>query len=369
MKVALAHDDFCQLGGAERLFAQIAKIYPEAPIYTSLVNWDKIPVSINPKRIRTSFIQKIPYAQKFYKALLPLYPLAFESFNFNEFDLIISSTTRFAKSILTKPQSAHICYVNSIPRFIWENDKKENYIPKIIAPLATPYLKWLARWDKASAQRVDFYIANSKNVQEKIKDIYRRESVIIYPYADTTFYKPKEQNPSKDYYLVVSRLTKWKKIDIAIKAACLLGFNLKIVGEGPDRERLKSVVSGNQKSGKVHVEFLSNVSKEELRDLYQNTKALIVTQEEDFGIAAVEAQSCGIPVIAYVKGGTVEIIKENKTGLTFKNQTPESLKDAIGSAAIVKWDHGLCRTNALRFSKANFRKELAGFINNATKSR
>ncbi len=370
MKIALVHDDFCQRGGAERLFEEIAKIYPDATIYTSLVNWGKIPKSINKDRINTSFMQKIPFAANLYKLLLPLYPFAFESFDFSQFDLVISSTTRFAKSIITKPSAIHVSYINSVPRFLYNQNQADQYLSPLLRLILKPYFNWLKRWDKVASNRVDLYIANSKNVQKSVHNQYNRQSVMIHPFADTEFFSigtKRQRDPSKElraskepksdsYYIVVTRLVKWKKIDIAIQAACQLGVNLKIVGTGPDEQRLNQILNQvqNDKIGQNKIEFLGNVAKEELRALYQNATALIVTQEEDFGIAMVEAQSCGIPIIAYKAGGALEIVIDGKTGIFFKNQSPEAVKDAISMQSKLKWDISACRENALRFSKAVF---------------
>lgn len=371
-KVALVHDDFSQAGGAEKLFEAIAKIYPDALIYTSLVNWDKIQSNINRDRVRPSFIQKIPYAAKIYKAMLPLYPLAFESFDFSDHDLVISSTTRFAKSVVTKPKTVHISYLNSVPRFLHDDKVLSQYLPGFLKFLLQPYFSWLRQWDLASASRVDFFIANSKNVQTKIKKAYNRESEVIYPFADTTFFKPNYQTTKlpnyQTYYLIVSRLVKWKRLDIAIRTCADLNQKLIVVGSGPDEARLKnqgytpgvqSRVRPDHTPGvNQSVEFLGDVSREQIRELYQSCKALIVTQEEDFGIAAVEAQSCGRPIIAFAKGGVPEIIIPSKTGVTFKEQTPASLKDALVASSKVKWDVAVCRKSALRFTRSLFVTQL-----------
>lgn len=356
MKIALVHDDFTQSGGAESLFATIAALYPDAPVYTSLVNWRKLPQSIEKNRIHTSFMQKIPFATGFFKLLLPLYPLAFESFDFDEYDVVISSTTRFAKSIITKPKTVHIAYVNSTPRFLWSEDTKKEYINPLLAFLSKPYLSWLKRWDGVAASRVDFYIANSKNIQGKIKEAYGRESEVIYPYASSGFFTPAKIHNWKlkgqNYFLIVSRLVRWKKIDIAIEAAKDLGANLIIIGDGPDKGRLKLLASGGK------ITFVGKVTRDQLRDYYRNSRALIVTQEEDFGIAAVEAQACGRPVIAYEKGGAAEVVVSGKTGVFFKKQTKESLKDAIEALSKVKWESAVQRAGSLRFSKAVFVKSI-----------
>ncbi len=368
MKIALVHDDFVQAGGAESLFATIASLWPDAQIYTSLVDWSKLPQSIARRRIKTSFIQIIPFANRFYKALLPLYPLAFESFKFDDFDLVISSTTRFAKSIITKPGTVHICYINSTPRFLWDQKTQEDYLPKIAILVFKPLLWWLARWDRTAASRPDHYIANSHNVAGNIKKFYNRDSQVIYPYVDLNYFKPAKihnwQLRSQNYFLVVSRLVKWKKIEIVIKAAKELGINLKVVGKGPDEKRLKKIAIDDQLSTLDYsVEFLGKVTKDILRNLYQNCQALIVTQEEDFGIATVEAQACGNPVVAYKSGGQNEIIKDKITGLLFERQTAESLKDAIEAASHVKWSVSACRQNAMRFSKVRFIKGIKKAIN------
>src|SRR3989344_1639012 len=337
MKIALVHDDFVQAGGAESLFATIASIWPDAPIYTSLVDWHKLPTSISRSRIKPSFIQKIPFATKLYKILLPLYPLVFESFNFDEFDVVISSTTRFAKSIITKPKTMHICYLNSLPRFLWNEKIQQDYLPPILRLILKPFLAWFKKWDLISSSRVDHYIANSQNIATDLKKYYEKSSDVVYPFADIDFFKVAKihnwQLKGQNYFLIVSRLVKWKKIDLAIEVAHNTGFNLKIVGTGPDEVRLKKLTT----------------------DLGQLT---IDNQIEDFGIAAVEAGACGVPVIAYQASGVSEIIENGKTGILFPSQSPMSIQDAINRQTKVKWKSHTCRQNALRFSRANFVRQL-----------
>ena len=366
MKICLVHDDFIQAGGAESLFATIAQIYPDAPIYTSLVDWQKLPQSIDRSRVKISFMQKIPFAKYFFKVLLPLYPLAFESFDFTDFDLVISSTTRFAKAIITKPQTLHISYVNSTPRFLWDKKIQEDYLPSRLRLLLSPFLAWLKRWDKVASARADAYIANSQNIKNRIDATYHYPSIIVYPFANTIFFTPaKIHNWSlrkQSYFLIVTRLVKWKKIEIAIKAAKDLNINLKIIGIGPDEARLKKLAANL--STKNNIEFLGKITVEDLRDLYRNCQALIVTQEEDFGIAAVEVQACGRPAVVLASSGARETILPGETGLIFQKQDVQSLKDAIKSISKVKWNVSQIRRNALRYSKAVFVKSLTYAINN-----
>ena len=367
-KIALVHDDFIQAGGAESLFATVASLWPSAPIYTSLVDWRKFPATINPQRVQTSWMQKIPFATKFYKALLPLYPLAFESFNFDDFDVVISSTTRFAKSIITKPKTIHICYINSLPRFLWNESIQKEYLSQILRLTLIPFLHWLQKWDLVSSFRVDHYIANSQNIAANLKKHYGYDCKVIYPFADLKFFTPAKIHnwklKSQNYFLIVSRLVKWKKIDIAIKTALALGINLKIVGIGPDERRLRKLAVSRQPSAvSGQIEFLARVTKEELRALYQNCQALIITSQEDFGISAVEAQACGRPVIAYESSGQKEIIKDGQTGFLFKSQTPQSLQGAIGRLSKVKWEVSTIRKDAQRFSQATFERELMMIVN------
>lgn len=365
MKIALVHDDFTQSGGAENLFADIAQIYPKAPIYTALINKEVLPPSIDIGRVRTSFMQKIPFASKFFKLLLPLYPIAFESFDFSNFDIVISSSTRFGKSIITKPKTIHICYINSTPRFLWHENSKNQYMKNWQEKLTKFLFNWLKRYDLAASARPDFFFANSQNVARAVKKDYGREADTIYPFADTGFFTPptiklpatSNQLPVP-YFLVVSRLAKWKRVDLAIKACSALNKNLIIVGTGPDEKRLRKLAQLTINNQQSTIEFEGRIPRETLRKLYQNAHALIVTQEEDFGISIVEAQASGIPVIAFDKGGQKEIIVAGKTGLFFETQSQKSLEGAIIDSIKVKWDVSACRKNSLRFSKEVFVREI-----------
>lgn len=356
-KVALIHDDMVQSGGAEKLFKTISEIYPKAPIFTSLVDFSK--TNISNERLRTSFIQKIPFARKLYKTLLPLYPIAFESFNFDKYDVVISSTARFAKAIITKPKTIHICYINSAPRFLWDKDEQKEYMPWLLKILTKPLFIWLKRWDLVAASRPDYFISNSKNIAKTVRKIYGRESKVVYPYVDTDYFHPAKVRP-QDYLLIVSRLVKWKKIEIAIQAVNKTGRKLVIVGSGPDRKRLEKIAGQNSE-----IFFAGSVTNNQLRLYLQFAKALIITQKEDFGISTIESLACGRPVIAYRDGGQAEIIENKKSGIFFNNQSAQSIKDAIEAASKVKWDSSVIRKTALKYSKevfiSTFQKTIANY--------
>jgi len=360
MKIALVHDELVQSGGAERLILAMHEIWSDAPIYTSICALENLPSEFKKIDIKTSFMQKLPFSKNLRRQYFFLYPFAFESFDFSGFDVVLSSSTRFAHGIITKPETLHICYSNSPTRFLWETEKylegeKVGQMGKIIL---APFLSYLRIWDQTAVQRPDFWIANSENVAAKLNKFYRKASTIIYPGVDLRRFqkstKPHHLKP-KTYFLVVSRLLSWKQIELAIKACDELKLSLKIVGVGPDYARLKSLANSK-------VTFLGRVSEEDLISLYKNCKALVLTQEEDFGITAIEAQASGVPVIAFRGGGAKETIIEGKTGLFFYPQTPEALKETFVQFGKIRIEPQDCIKNAQKFSLQNFQIQLKNFV-------
>lgn len=352
----------------------IAEIFPEATIFTSLFDPKilKFAPNLEKYQIKTTFLQKFPLKRLVRRLLLPLYPIAFETFNFDGFDLVISSSARFAHGVITKPNQLHIAYVNSPPRFLWET---KNYLEGerlkiLIKVLAKPLLGYLRNWDRVASSRPDVILANSENVAGKIKEIYGRESEVLYPFVDLERFLPLatghsiknysngEKRTANSYFLVVSRLLSWKKIDIAIEVCKRLNLGLKVVGDGPDKKRLRKMASEN-------IQFLPNIDDEKLRELYQNCKAVILTQEEDFGLVALEAQALGKPLIAYGFGGSLETIIDGETGIFYQEQKVESLVKAIEKFAKINFEASNCLANAGRFSKANFQNRFRGIIRNA----
>ncbi|QQG43440.1 MAG: glycosyltransferase [Candidatus Daviesbacteria bacterium] len=341
MRVAIVHDDLVQWGGAERVLEGLTQIYPNAPIFTSVFDYsnNQLKERFANKKIITSFLQKIPGWKFLYKALLPLYPIAFEQFDFSDFDLVISHTTRFAKAIITKPETVHICYCHSPPRFLYNFNGQ----------FKIPFLNWLRYFDHVSSARVDYFLAGSKNAKERIKQVYNKDSQVLYPYIDLKRFEGIEIF-NGGYFLVIARLNQYKRVDLAITACQKLKIPLKIVGNGPQMSNLRKMVDGNSR-----VEFLGQVSDELVVRLLAGCRALILAGEEDFGLTPLEAQALGKPVIAYQSGGALETVIGGKTGVFFPQQSVESLIKAIKRLENIQINPQDCQKNARRFSLENFK--------------
>lgn len=323
MKIALIHDHLAQDGGAEKVLRAFQEIFLQAPTYVLVYNRKKANEAFLKKDIRPSFIQKLPRGVKKYKWFLPLMPTAVERYDLMEFDLVLSSTSSFAKGVITKPEALHICYCHTPTRFLWSDThsyvEELSYGPLIrkVVPLI---LNKIRIWDRIASDRVDKFIANSKVVQQRIKKYYRRESDIIYPPVDTERFRIATE--TSNYYLMGGRLVAYKRFDLGIKAFNRLGIPLKIFGVGPEFNNLKKIARPN-------IEFLGKVSEDEKIRLFSEAIAFVNPQEEDFGIVMVESMAAGRPVIAFAKGGALEIVVPKKTGLFFKEQSWEALTDTI----------------------------------------
>jgi len=349
MKVALVYDRVNKWGGAERLLLALGQIWPQAPLYTAVYDAKNAPWA---KRFKVipSFLNKIPLAKSHHEKLALLMPLAFESLNFDSYEVVISLTSEAAKGIITKPETLHLSYCLTPTRYLWSG-YGDYFSSPIYRFLALPGFKYLRHWDKIAAQRPDFYFAISKNVQKRIKKYYQRHSEIIYPPLDLHRFKISTVSKKPhDYFLIVSRMVSYKRIDLAIEAFNQLGWPLKIVGLGRQFKKL-------QKMAKKNIEFLGQLTDEELLGYYQNCQAVIFPPEEDLGLVPLEAQACGRPVIAYRGGGALETISEGKTGLFFYPQTSQGLLKALKSFKTKKFKPENCRQNAEKFSQARFKKE------------
>lgn len=338
----MVHDDLYQWGGAERVLVALSEIFPDAPIYTSVCNFNHplIRQQLASKKIITSFMQNIPGWVNFYKALLPFYPIAFEQFDFSEFDLVISQTTRFAKSIITKPSSTHICYCHTPPRFLW------NFSGQKVPWYLSFYMSLLRSYDLISSHRVDLWIAGSKNAQKRIKKVYKTNSIVLYPFVDLKRLRGVETFDG-GYLLVLSRLNSYKRVDLAVEAATLLQIPLKVVGDGPQLNYLKKIAGPK-------VDFLTGISEQNLTQLIAGCKVLIVPAEEDFGLSALEAQALGKPVVAFGKGGALENVVEGESGYFFKHQSAECLIRALHKLDRKGYNQNKCRELTRRFSRENF---------------
>lgn len=354
VKIALVYDHVNKIGGAERVLEALHEIWPTAPLFTS-VYFPKGAPWADKFKVIPSFLNRFPLAKRHHEFYPWLKPLAFESFVFGGFDLVVSITSSEAKGIITRPGTKHLCYCLTPTRYLWSG-YEEYFKKKIFRILTKPMVNYLKGWDKVAAQRPDYYLAISKNVQQRIKKYYNRESVVIYPPVDMLKWKGELiMIEGKPFFLVVSRLVAYKKIDIVIKAFNELNLPLKIVGVGNEMRRLKNMANAN-------IEFLGQLTDQELLSYYQNCRAVIFPQDEDFGLVPLEAQACGRPVIAFKSGGALETIIDKKTGTFFYPQTTEALIKKLKEFKDSDYKPEDCRQNAEKFSQTIFKKNFKDWV-------
>lgn len=369
-KIAIVHDFLTYFGGAEQVLRSLHHLYPKAPIYTLLYDENKMKEYFPDAKIIPSFLNGLPrFIRNRKKILLPLLSTATETFDLRDYDTVISSSSSFVKGIITKPKTVHVCYCHTPTRFLWDwhyNYLDENRMFGLKRLIIMPFLHYLRMWDRAAAERVDHFIANSKNTRDRIKKYYNRESTVIYPPVDMA--KPgedaAEKIPEKDYFLIVSRLSPYKKIQVAVEAFNKLELPLVVIGEGSERKRLEGMAGKN-------IRFLGFRKEHELAAYYKNCQAFIFPGEDDFGIAPCEAMSFGKPVLAYRKGGATETVIEGVTGEFFNDMIPEILADGVRRLKnnCGKYDPKAIRSHALLYSRENFEKNIANFIESVMKGR
>jgi glycosyltransferase involved in cell wall biosynthesis len=358
MKVALVHDYLNQYGGAERVLQAISDLYPDAPIYTSIYDEKKLGKYFAGKDIRTTFMQKLPFALTKHQMYLLAYPFAFEGLDLREYDLVISDSSAFAKGVITGPNTLHICYCHSPMRFAWDLDdyaKRENFGTSVKALL--PFIMGYVRlWDVSSAVRPDVLISNSRIVSERIRKFWGREAVVINPPVEISRI-PYTNKPRGEFYLATGRLVPYKRIDVTVEAFKRLGLPLKVVGAGRDMNAIKKLAGAN-------TEILGYVSDEELVELYNTCRAFVQVGAEDFGITPIEAMAGGAPVVAINKAGPAETIVDGVTGLFFEEQSPESLIEAVQRFERVRhtFDHTKIRKHAETFDSAIFAQRFRSFV-------
>ncbi|MBM3500358.1 MAG: glycosyltransferase family 4 protein [Armatimonadetes bacterium] len=324
LRVAVFHDYFARIGGAEAVTEAILELYPQATVSTLLTEerLDQLAQRLAVARIRVSFLQGLPLRWSLRPIYAPVFPLAVESFTFEDTDLLITSSHAWSKGALTPAHVCHICYCHTPMRYAWFADDRGARLGWLARPAQAAALHYLRLWDYSAAQRPDYFIANSHTVRRRIAKVYGRDSRVVHPPVDTAFYHGLGSSPRSERLLVVSRLVEYKRIDLAVEACRRLSRPLLVVGAGPQLRSLR------RQAGPT-ITFVPHRSRSELRDLYGTCRALLLPGEEDFGIVPVEAQACGMPVIAFGRGGARETVIDGVTGVLFDAPSADSLVDAL----------------------------------------
>ena len=357
MKIALVHDYLNQRGGAERVFEMFCNHFPDADVYTSVYDPEST-IELRNRLVKTTFLQNVPGAKRYFRLFAPLYFPAFRALNLEAYDLIISSSSSFAKAVKKRPDARHICFCHNVSRFLWDT---ETYLGgyqefEAFEPFLKLVFSYMKRQDITYAGEPDIYVANSTTVAKRIRSIYRKKVLTInYPINDDcfTFCEQKE-----DFYLVSSRLLSYKRVDVIVEAFNQLGWPLRIIGTGPERQRLEAKAASN-------IDFLGHVSDDTRRQLFSTAKSVIVAALEDYGLVPVEANFSGTPVIAFGAGGALDTQISGKTGILFQEQSAASLCSALIEAQSVEWDHGAIKRHAKeKFTREAFFKKVDQMIAN-----
>jgi glycosyltransferase involved in cell wall biosynthesis len=368
MRVALVHDWLTGMRGGEKVLEILCELFPDATLYTLLHKKGSVSETVSRMEIKTSFIQNLPFSGNHYHKYLPLFPTAIEQFDLTQYDLVISSSHCVAKGVITSPETCHVCYCHTPMRYAWEmyyTYFSKNNINPLLRWSIPFFMNYLRSWDERSSDRVDRFVANSQNVRRRIQKHYRRDAVVIYPPVDTENFGLGAKEG--EYYLVVSALVPYKRVDLAVSAFSELNLPLLVIGEGAERKKLERIAAKN-------VRFLKWQPHSELRRYYAECKALIFPGEEDFGIVPVEAQACGKPIIAFGKGGATESvvgaypgqeINASFSGVFFRHQSKEALVEAVRRFESAEFDPEKIRDNALRFDTRVFKENIGEFIQSA----
>lgn len=354
-KTAIVHDWFCNMGGGDKVAEIFLDILPDSPIYTSCYLERSLTSRLKETVITASFLQRYLNQKKDnHQSFLPLMPSAFESFDLNEYDIVLSSSSCCAKGVITRPGAVHICYCHTPMRYAWEfYGEYTGHMKPLKRRLTGLVMNYIRIWDTVSADRVDYFVANSNNVAKRIWKHYRRKATVIYPPVNTEYFTPGSEEG--DFYLCVSRLVKYKRVDLAIQACNQLKLPLVVIGQGAEYGRLKELASDT-------VKILGRQPDDVVREHYRRCKAFIFPGEEDFGMAPLEAQACGRPVVAYGRGGALETVVDGETGVFFREQSVESLIDGIERLNAAGIEKDACRRNAERFSVQIFKERMLAEI-------
>jgi glycosyltransferase involved in cell wall biosynthesis len=356
-RVVLVHDWLTGMRGGEKVLELLCETYPTADLLTLFHVAGSVSPTIERMRPRTSLLQHVPGIRRFYRYCLPLFPAAIEQFDLDKYDLVISTSHCAAKSVIKSGHARHVCYCFTPMRYAWDQFDAyfgEGRVGTIKNRLLRPVLGALARWDASTAGRVDRYVAISQHVASRIRRYYNRDAEVIYPPVDTGFYSPDDAVVPDNFLLIVSALVPYKRIDVAIEACRLANTPLRIIGDGPERNALAKLAA---RSG-VDVQLLGSLSDERVRDHYRRAAAVLLPGEEDFGIAPVEAQACGTPVIALARGGALETVIDGVTGVLVQESTPEAFAAGIARAKGSSFDRAAIRAHAIKFDRAVFSRAI-----------
>lgn len=358
MKTAIVHDYLNQGGGAERVVEELHRMFPDAPIFTSIVDRSTLWPDLRTADIRTSWMQRLPGLRRHFKKYVLCYPLAIESFRLEEYDLVISSSSAFAKGARTRPDALHVCYCYTPMRYLWDYERsmaRERFgrVTRAALPLA---IRWLRKWDLRTAGRPDAYVAISTVVAERIRRVYGREASVVFPPVVPPNTRPAEA--PGDFFLVVCRLVRYKRIDLVVETLKALGRPLVVIGDGPDRATLEAMAGPETR-------FLGRAPDAIVADHLARCRALIMPGEEDFGLTPLEANAVGRPVIAFRAGGALDTVQDGVTGILFDEQTVESLAAAIRRVGEVAWDTARLQAHAGAFRPEVFREGLRAAIDAA----
>ena len=354
MKVALVHEYFASLGGSEAVALELRRIFPDAPVYTLFTDPRHLCGGVlDGVEVHTSFLQRLPRVASRYWLYYPLFPRAVQSLDLRGYDLVISSSHGWVKNIITSPNTLHVCYCHTPLRYAWEDIDPGLPMDRLLRPLTRTLMGRVRSWDHRCRDRVQVFIANSKEVQSRLQRYYGRSSHVVYPPIDTTYFSPRGEPGS--YFLTVSRLVQYKRVDLAVQACTQLGLPLKVVGEGREMAKLVGMAGPT-------VELLGWQSRERLRELYAGCRGFILPGKEDLGMTALEAQASGRPVVAYGDGGALETVINGETGIHFAPQTVDALIRALERFQGMHWDRERIRRNALLFDREVFMREISRIV-------
>jgi glycosyltransferase involved in cell wall biosynthesis len=355
MRVAIVHDYLNQMGGAERVVESFHRLWPDAPIFTTIADRDAMPVSLRDADIRVSWMQRLPAWRRHFRAYLPLYPFAIEAMDLRGFDVIVSSSSAWAKAAPASPGAVHVCYCHTPMRWVWDYERyvaREGFGP--VTRLALPPLiAALRRWDVRTASRPTHLVVNSGVVQERVRRCWGRDSEVLPPPVETARFSVGSGEGQS--YLVVARMAHYKRLDLAVAAFTQLGLPLEIIGDGPARRALEAVAGPT-------IRFRGRVDDAGVAQAMRECRALVFPGEEDFGITPLEANASGRPVIAFRAGGATETVRDGVTGVLFAEQTPESLAEAVRRAAAIPWNAALIREHAEAYAVERFESRFRAIV-------